>query len=162
MGKAATAPAGYGLEAFLGGRRILADMLLAQMNSALFALGLLLLIMLGRILLRHQVLAIGAALLVLCLFESLASPLPLWVVLPLEMAIMLIPALLLVRYGLLAAIVNFYVANRLISYPLTEDLSSWTAGPTLFLGGFVVLLALWAARAALAGRPLLRGWLPAS
>jgi serine/threonine-protein kinase len=162
LGGPATAPAAYGLDAFLGGREIIADMLLAQMNSALIALALLLMIMVGRIVLRNQVLAIFAALLLLCVFESLASPLPLWIVLPLDMAIMLVPTLLLVRFGLLAAIVNFYVANRLISYPLTEELSSWTAGPTLFLGGFLLLLALWAARTALAGRPLLKGWLPAA
>ncbi|HET9315919.1 MAG TPA: serine/threonine-protein kinase, partial [Vicinamibacteria bacterium] len=127
LGGPATAPAGYGLDAFLGGREVIADMLLAQMNSALTALTLLLLIMVGRIVLKRQGLAIGAALLVLCVFESLASPLPLWIVLPLDMAIMLVPTLVLVRFGLLAVIVNLYVTNRLIQYPLTEDLSSWTA-----------------------------------
>jgi eukaryotic-like serine/threonine-protein kinase len=160
LGGPALAPAAYGLDLFLGPREIVADMLLAQMNSALTALSLLLLIMVGRIVLRRQTLAIGGALFVLCLFESLASPLPLWIVLPLDMAILLIPTLVLVRFGLLAAMVNFYVTNRLITYPLTEDLSSWTAGPTLFLGLFLLGFALWAARAALAGRPLFRGWLP--
>jgi hypothetical protein len=42
-----------------------------------------------------------------------------------------------------------------------EDLSSWTATPTLALGALVLGLAVWSARAALAGRPLLRGF-PAS
>src|SRR4029453_4681978 len=60
-----------------------------------------------------------------------------------------------------AAIVNLYVSNRLMAYPLTEDLGSWTAGPMLFLYGLVLGLALWAARASLAGRPLFKGWLAA-
>jgi hypothetical protein len=162
LGGPASPPSEYGLDAFLGARAILADMLLAQLNAALISLALLLMIMVSRIVLRRQWLAIAAALLVLCLPECLASPLPLWLVLPLDMAILLLPTMVLVRFGLLPAIVNFYVTNRLMAYPLTEDLSSWTAGPTLILGAFILALVLWAARAALAGRPLFKGWLPAS
>jgi predicted Ser/Thr protein kinase len=161
VGGPATPPSAYGLDAFLGARVMAADMLMAQLNAAMVAMVVLLMVMVGRIALRRQWLAITAALLVACLPECLASPLPLWLVLPLDMAVLAIPVLVLVRFGLLPAIVTFYVANRLVAYPLTEDLSSWTATPTLVLGALVLGLALWAARAALAGRPLFKGWLPA-
>ncbi len=51
--------------------------------------------------------------------------------------------LLLLRFGLLAAIVGFFAYDLLTNLPLTTDLSSWTAGPTLLavalLGFFAVL-----------------------
>ena len=134
---------------------------LAQSNSALVALGLLLLLMVARQVLRREALAIAAALLVLCLPESLAIPLPLWLVLPLDMLIVLVPTIVLVRCGLLSSIVTFYVANRLIVYPLTSDLAGPSAVPTLFLGALVLGVTLLAAHVALAGRPLFRDGLSA-
>jgi serine/threonine-protein kinase len=151
-----SAPRAFGLDVLAGGREILADLLFAQPNSALVALGLLLLLMMGRLVLRRESLAIAAALLVLCLPESLAVPLPLWLVLPLDMLIVLVPTLVLVRCGLLSAIVAFYVSNRLLTYPLTSDLAGPAAVPTLVLAALLLGLTLWAARAALAGRPLFR------
>ena len=156
-----TAPRPYGLDVLLGAREILADLLFAQSNSALVALGLLLLLMVARQVLRREALAIAAALLVLCLPESLAIPLPLWLVLPLDMLIVLVPTIVLVRCGLLSSIVTFYVANRLIVYPLTSDLAGPSAVPTLFLGALVLGVTLLAAHVALAGRPLFRDGLSA-
>jgi len=156
-----TAPRDYGFEVLLGAREILADLLFAQSNSALVALGLLLLLMVARQVLRREALAIAAALLVLCLPESLAIPLPLWLVLPLDMLIVLVPTIVLVRCGLLSSIVTFYVANRLIVYPLTSDLAGPSAVPTLFLGALVLGVTLLAAHVALAGRPLFRDGLSA-
>jgi serine/threonine-protein kinase len=160
LGGPATPPGVYGLEAFLGARVLAADLMFAQLNAAMFALVLLLLVMVTRMALRREWLAILATLLVACLPECLASPLPLWLVMPLDMLILAIPVLVLVRFGLLPALVAFYVSGRLIGYPLTEDLSSWMATPTIFLGLAILGLALWAARASLAGRPLFKGWLP--
>jgi predicted Ser/Thr protein kinase len=161
LGGPPTAPRAFGLDVLGGGREILADLLFAQPNSALVALGLLLLLMIARLVLRREPLAIAAALLVLCLPESLAMPLPLWLVLPLDMLIVLVPTMVLVRGGLLSAIVAFYVSNRLLTYPLTTDLSGPAAVPTLFVGALVLGLTLWAAHVALAGRPLFRDGLSA-
>jgi serine/threonine-protein kinase len=151
-----TTPRAFGLDALGGAREILADLLFAQPNSALVALGLLLLLMIARLVLRRESLAIGAALLVLCLPESLAMPLPLWLALPLDMLIVLVPTMVLVRGGLLSAIVAFYVSNRLLTYPLTTDLSGPAGVPTVLVGSLVAGLTLWAAHVALAGRPLFR------
>jgi hypothetical protein len=112
--------------------------------------------MMARLVLRREALAIAAALLVLCLPESLAMPMPLWLALPLDMLIVLLPTMVLVRCGLLSAIVAFYVSNRLLTYPLTTDLSGPAGASTLFVGALVLAVALWAAHVALAGRPLFR------
>ena len=48
--------------------------------------------------------------------------------------------LLLLRFGLLAAIVGLFAHQLLVSFPLTADLSSWTAGPTLVALPFVAIL----------------------
>jgi serine/threonine-protein kinase len=124
LGGPATPPTGYGLDVFLGARVVAADLLMAQLDAALLALVVLLVMMVGRMTLRKQWLAILGASFVLCLPECLAMPLPLWIVLPLDMAILCLPIVVLVRFGLLPAIVNFYVLNRLLAYPLTEDVLS--------------------------------------
>jgi serine/threonine-protein kinase len=161
LGAPPTTPRAFGLDTLTGPREILADLLFAQPNSALVALGLLLLLMMARLVLRREALAIAAALLVLCLPESLAMPLPLWVALPIDMLIVLVPTMVLVRCGLLSAIVAFYVSNRLLTYPLTSDLAGPAAVPTLFVGALLIGLTLWAAHVALGGRPLFRDGLAA-
>jgi predicted Ser/Thr protein kinase len=161
LGGPPIAPRAFGLDTLMGGREILADLLFAQLNSALVALGLLLLLMMARLVLHREPLAIAAALLVLCLPESLQMPVPLWLALPLDMLIVLLPTMVLVRGGLLSAMVAFYVSNRLLTYPLTTDLSGPAAVPTLFVGALVLGLTLWAAHVALAGRPLFRDGLSA-
>jgi hypothetical protein len=69
-------------------------------------------------------------------------------------------ALVLVRYGLLAAIVAIYVVNYLLVFPLQTDLSSWTAAPTVWALGLVVALAVYGYRTALGGRSAFAGALP--
>jgi hypothetical protein len=63
---------------------------------------------------------------------------------------------LLLRFGLLAAIVGIFANEVLESLPLTTDLSSWTAGPTLAAVALVALLAIAASRAAIGGTGLRR------
>jgi hypothetical protein len=64
--------------------------------------------------------------------------------------------LLLLRFGLLAAVVGFFANGLLVSLPLTTDLSSWTAGPTLLAVFLVALLAITAFRNAVGGTGLRR------
>jgi hypothetical protein len=64
--------------------------------------------------------------------------------------------LLLLRFGLLAAIVGLLANDVFESLPLTTDLSSWTAGPTLLALPLVGLLAVTAFRNALGGTGLRR------
>jgi hypothetical protein len=62
--------------------------------------------------------------------------------------------LLLLRFGLLAAVVGLFANDLLESIPLTTDLSSWTAGPTILAMTLVALLAIAAFRNAVGGTGL--------
>jgi hypothetical protein len=64
--------------------------------------------------------------------------------------------LLLLRFGLLAAIVGFLACDLLETLPLTTDLSSWTAGPTLLAVALLGTLAFLAFRSAAGGLGLRR------
>jgi hypothetical protein len=55
---------------------------------------------------------------------------------------------LLLRFGLLAAIVGHFANMVLESLPLTTDLASWTAGPTIAATALVGLLAVGSFRSA--------------
>jgi len=63
---------------------------------------------------------------------------------------------ILLRFGLLAAIVGHLANDVLESLPLTTDLSAWTAGPTLAAVTLVGLLALVAFRGAVGATGLRR------
>jgi hypothetical protein len=54
--------------------------------------------------------------------------------------------LTLFRFGLLAAIAGPFVADTLLESPLTTDLGSWHAGPTLLAVAVVVAIAILAFR----------------
>jgi len=78
------------------------------------------------------------------------------VTLPLTFMTVGVFTLVLRRYGLLAGVVGAYWISLLGSTPLTMDLASWYAAPTLMalvvLGG----LAVFGFRVTLAGRPAFR------
>jgi hypothetical protein len=63
---------------------------------------------------------------------------------------------ILIRLGVLPTIIATYVANLLTLLPLTTDFTAWSAGPTLFVVGTVIVLAIGSFRVALAGRPVLQ------
>jgi hypothetical protein len=63
---------------------------------------------------------------------------------------------ILIRFGVLALIVGFFVDYTLLSFPLTADLSTWYAGSSLFAIASVRALTAYALYTALAGRPLLK------
>ena len=63
---------------------------------------------------------------------------------------------LLLRFGLLAACIGNFAADVLYAFPITADLQSWKAGPTLFVLPLVALLCVWAFRNAVGGTGLRR------
>jgi hypothetical protein len=63
--------------------------------------------------------------------------------------------LLLVRVGLLAAVVGFYVTGLFIVFPVTGDFHAWYAGAGATALFVLAALALFGFRIALAGRPAL-------
>jgi serine/threonine-protein kinase len=60
---------------------------------------------------------------------------------------------LIVRFGLLAAVVQFYVWGLFIFFPLTADLSAWYAGAGVSAALVLATLTLYSFRTALGGRP---------
>jgi predicted Ser/Thr protein kinase len=63
---------------------------------------------------------------------------------------------ILIRFGVLALIVGFFVDYTLLAFPLTADLSTWYAGSSLFAIASVLALTAYALYTALAGRPLFK------
>jgi serine/threonine-protein kinase len=69
-------------------------------------------------------------------------------------AVLVLPfVLLLVRYGLLAAVTQFYVWGLFIFFPVTWDLSAWYAGTGVAALIVFAVLVSFGFTAALAGRP---------
>jgi len=123
-------------------------------------MGVLLLFVLLRLLLRRDALAMAAVAAVTCLPSALGAWDAAWAVAAAAAAAAVLWAvswiLLLLRFGLLAAVVGLFANELLGSLPLTTDLSSWTAGPTLVAIGLVGLLAIVAFRTAAGGTGLRR------
>lgn len=71
-------------------------------------------------------------------------------------AILLLFWFVLFRFGLLSILLGVSIADLLRQMPLTLDLSSWYAAPSLLTLGVVLGIALWALRACLAGRRIVR------
>jgi len=64
--------------------------------------------------------------------------------------------LLLLRFGLLAAWVGEFVWEVLYIFPITTDLASWKAAPTLLALPLLALLCIFALRNSLGGTGLRR------
>jgi hypothetical protein len=63
---------------------------------------------------------------------------------------------ILVRFGLLPAVVAFFVTDVIFDAPLTLNLSAWYASAMYLPIAIVLGLALWSFRTTLSGRHLLR------
>jgi serine/threonine-protein kinase len=125
-------------------------------ESILLAMGVLLLFVLARLLLRRDGLA-AAAVILAVLGPSAATSGPIaWFLVP-ALALWAVSwIVLLLRFGLLAAIVGLFAYDLLTVFPLTADVSAWTAGPTLLVLPLLAILAVLALRQALGGTGLRR------
>ena len=97
-----------------------------------------------------------ALVVILLLPSALGAGEAAWFTLPVLVVWTLTWILLLLRFGLLAAIVGPFVYEMLYVFPLTTDLPSWKAGPTLLALPLLALLAVAAFRNALGGTGLRR------
>ena len=61
----------------------------------------------------------------------------------------------LVRLGILAAAVAIFVADLLISYPITSDFSLWYSSHSLFMFAVLLTILFYGFRVALGNKPLL-------
>jgi serine/threonine-protein kinase len=131
-----------------------------QPNTIFMPMALVLVMLLFRGLLRRQALAVGAVVLLFTLIIGSGSESPA-TDLPTGAAVMGILMFLLLRFGLLAAIVGVFFSTLLQSYPATTDFSAWYAWLMLFVIGVAGGLAIYAVRAATAGTALARPRAPA-
>jgi len=150
-GQPALRPSSFGLDGLLGTREVAAAMILGEVNAAALGMVLLLMLLLLRLVMPEW-LAVVLVLIVASIPDSLASDLSLAVAMPISAAGLAVPTLVLLRFGLLAAIANIFVVNQLISLPLTPNLGSWMGGPTVIVALVLGALLAFAFQAATTSR----------
>ena len=144
------------LEALQGPGMLLSALLELASGSILFAMGVLLLFVLLRLLLRRDALAMAAVAAIWVLPSALSTWDTAWVSAVVFGVWAVGWILLLLRFGLLAAVVGCFANDLLENLPLTTELSSWTAGPTLLAVALLGLLTVLAFRNATGGLGLRR------
>jgi len=158
LGDADRAPELRLLDTLVGARRLLGYLLSSPVNATLGGLALLLLFLVLRLLTRRDWIAslLVVAFLVLGdLAESSVSSRSFWILLPLSLLAWSSFVLLMLRFGVLAAITAVWTANLLIGPALLYAPDSWIGDavylviPLLLITG---ILAFQAARAGSAGR----------
>jgi serine/threonine-protein kinase len=141
----------------LQGPGLLTSALLTMASaSILFSMGALLLFVLARLLLRNDLLAMAVIAAVTVVTNLLGVMDAAWVAAVVSVVWAVSWIALLLRFGLLAAIVGHFANMVFESLPLTTDLGSWTAGPTLAAAALVLVLAVGAFRSAAGGLGLRR------
>jgi hypothetical protein len=112
----------------------------------------LLLLFLARVFLRKQWLALGLTGLILAILNLGATGENFWVALPFAILFVALSLIVLIRFGLLALFVfnAYYLLMSVL--PVTLDFSRWYIGRSLFFLLFLIGLAVYGFRAALAGR----------
>jgi len=128
------------------------DRLRGSLGLAMAALFLLLLL---RLLLRKQWLAVGVWVVLLAVLFREEGQSLLGLLFSGLIAVLLI--LVLIRFGLLSLTVAFFVASVFFYSPITLDFSAWYAGRSLFALLFFATLAAYGFHTALAGRPAFGG-----
>jgi serine/threonine-protein kinase len=146
---------GY-LDTLLGPGTVVSAMAGMASEATLFGMGMLLLFVLARLLLRRDALAAAAIAAVVLFPSAAAAESGAWATVALSVVWALSWIALLLRFGLLAAIVGLWGNDLITALPLTTDPSAWTAGPTLLVLPLVALLAVTAFRSALGGTGLRR------
>ena len=137
----------------LGGpNRFLASGLSTLLFGVIITLVTLSLLFLARVFLRKQWLAVGLTGLFLTVLNLGSTGENFWVALPFTILIVALSLIVLIRFGLLALFVFNLYFFLLSTFPVTLDFTRWYIGRSLFLLFVVIGLAVYAFRAALAGR----------
>ncbi len=106
-----------------------------------------------RVLLRNKWLAAGAFVAIWTVIQSLGSTHP-WMALPILLAIYIIAAVALVRFGLVTLAVACFTTDVIGNVPMTLNPSVWYFPSEVFVVVSVLVLAAWSFQAATAGRKL--------
>ena len=143
-------PIAVNLEGLRGIGAAVAVLLDAQPNTIFIPMALVLAMVLFRSVLRRPLLANVALVLLVTFMLTVGSDSPA-TDLPAVAALMSILLFVLLRFGLLAAILGVFFSTLLQSYPASTDLSAWYAKGMIIVVAVTAGLALYAARAATRG-----------
>ncbi len=144
------------LDTLTGPGPLFAAVLDVASEATLLGMGVLLLYVLLRLVLRRDVLAAAAVATLVFVPGVLSSPELPWFVAGMGVLWAVSWIVLLLRFGLLAAIVGLFANDLLLWFPLTSDFSAWRAGPTLLVTALLAALALASFRSAAGGTGLRR------
>ncbi len=151
LGRAAPTPSPDWLEALLSTRYLAGYIAANVMDATVLGLGALLLFLLLRLLTRRD--DVAAVLIVAILTTNQVARMSegLWFSIPLGLVIYGTYAYLLLRFGVLAAIVGPFVVNVFLSSYRTYALGSWLGAATVPSIALVLALAVFGLRTALGG-----------
>jgi hypothetical protein len=139
---------------FLGARTIIADVALALIDSPIFWLSALFVLVLLRALLRKEwAAAVAWAVLFTLLFPIGFDPVG-WVG---ALIFSSLAVFVMIHFGLLALVANFMFYNILQNFPLTTQGSAWYAGISLTGILLMAVIALYGFYTSLGGRPVFGG-----
>jgi predicted Ser/Thr protein kinase len=141
------------LDAALGVRRLLATAVGLSIGATVLGMGSLLAFLLARLLLRKDWAAAAFLVAVLSVVQAGSGEGPLWLRFGLGLTIMAAYAFVLLRFGVLSAMVGAFVTNLLLNFPLSLDPGSWLSTPAAFVLPLVAALAVYAFRTATSGPP---------
>jgi hypothetical protein len=159
LGRAAPLPEVGFVETLLGPGTLLGLVVGMPVNATLLGLGALLLFLLLRLLTRRDRVAAGLTVAILCVNQVGQAEESLWLMLPLGLAIFGSYVVLLLRFGVLSAIVGAYTVDLLVGPPQSIEIGRWTASATVVVIPLLLVLAVLAFRIALRGNPGLRRYL---
>jgi hypothetical protein len=152
IGQPAPQPSWEGLDTLLGTREAAAEAIFGQVNAAAFGMAVLLMLLLLRLVMPEWPAAVVVVVLI-SIPHALDSDLPMAVTLPINAVLLALPAVVLLRFGLLAAITCIYVVNQLgVNFPFGPAIGGWMSGPAVVLLAVLGGLAAFGFRSATAGR----------
>jgi serine/threonine-protein kinase len=156
LGQPGPEPPMGSLEALQGAGFLASAVLEMASGSILYAMAVLLAFVLLRLALRRDSLATAALAAVTCIPGALGAWDAAWAVAVLGVLWTVSWIVVLLRFGLLAGIAGMFANELVESLPLTTDLSSWTAAPTVLAIALLGAMSIAGFRSAVGGTGLRR------
>jgi serine/threonine-protein kinase len=156
LGQPGSEPSPGALDALQGAGFLASTVLDLASSAILFAMMVLLAFVLLRLVLRRDVLATAGVAALACIPTALGAWEAPWMAAVIGVLWAVSWIALLLRFGLLAAIAGLFANDLLQSLPLTTDLASWTATPTVLTVGLLGAMAIGGFRSAVGGTGLRR------
>jgi serine/threonine-protein kinase len=142
------------MDTFTGIRQAFSWLFLLQFNAVTSPLTVMLVILIARILLRRQWLAVAVAYVLFSAVGILSQTVYLWAI-PFFILVWVVLIVMITRFGLLPAILTFYFANILLVFTAPSDLSIWYAPRFIFIQLLMVGVVVYGFSRALKGQTLL-------